>query len=249
MAVATLLELRTAVRERSDTVNSRRVTDAKLTRQINSSIRRLHNLLVAASEDDFTKSTTLNTTAGTSYVFLPTDFLKLRDVEWLPGGATDEPEPLARFLLAERHRYRRTGGGWGRGAAIAYRLLGRNADEPGGESVAPSGGFSTRKLELIPTPQDVHSVVVWYVPMAQTLALDDAEYDGQSGFEEWVIWDSAVAVLIAEESDASQAMVERQRVYDEQIAPLIAARDEARPDRVVDMEGEGYSDIEEWGAS
>jgi len=253
----TLLDLRDAVRERSDTVGSRRVTDAKVNRAINSAIRRFYAKVVPLAEDHFTARAVLTTDAAGSYAELPDDFLVLRDVAWDPGGipaveplllteggdplateggdsialeedgveASSEPdaclEPMGRFQLQDRWRYPRRG--WNKGCGVAYRLVG------------PPG--APKRMEFVPIAGAARVVVVRYVPTPPVLATDTDTFDGMTGAEEWVIWDAAIQILIAEESDARQATAERELVWAEQILPVLATYDQARPDRVIDVEG------------
>jgi hypothetical protein len=266
----TLADMRAAVRERSDTVNSARITNTKLDRAINSSIRRLYAKIVPLAEDDFTDRTVLSTDDNGQYATLPSDFLVLRDIGWDDRATVDitilltedgDPllaedgeelwtedstgitsdewahiRPMVRFQLQERARFANLVG-WHRGrSTIAYRLLG------------PSGiGSTPKRVEFLPPARARKAVVVWYVPSPPTLSAATDVFDGRSGLEEWVIWDASIQILIAEESDAGQATRERDYVYEHQVLPLLSARDQARPDRVIDTESEGY-DIEEFGA-
>jgi hypothetical protein len=247
----TLAALRDAVRDRSDTVGSARVTDPKLTRLVNSSIRRLYAKAVAMAEDDFTGRALIATDSTGSYAELPTDFLTLRAIGWVPGEVasgllteysaliltedsavltTEVDSAIApgnvgqrqmrRFQLQERWKYD-TSRGWNEHVDVAYRLIG------------PQG--TPKRAEFLPPGGSRGVVVLWYVPEPLTLSADADLYYGRSGFEEWVILDAAAAVLIAEESDASQVVAERERIWQEQIRPIYAATDQAQPDRVVEL--------------
>lgn len=250
----TLSELRDAVRFRADCVGDDRVTDASLNRLINSAIRRLHAKLVALAEDDFTTRAALTTDPTGTYAELPSDFVALREIGWDPAGTVSIDEittesdvvitteasshlvtessggitssvtsriyTMERFLLQERNRYSYTAG-WSEGRPIAYRMIG-----PLGEP---------KRVEFMPPASTRCVVVVWYVPAPTTLSSDTDTWDGRSGFEEWVVLDAAAGVVIGEEGDATAIVSERENVWTTQIAPLYAARDQARPDRVVDV--------------
>lgn len=335
----TLADLRSAVRERSDTVNSARLTNAKLDRAINSSIRRLHNKVCALGEDEYTQPCTIITTAGQEWSLLPDDMLALRDVEWYPDGSvatstvtldvlsetvagttrlivvenvdglpecvpfdvtlapesgppyelgetetltiidvtyspdfgwvltteaattisyaegfaviiwsddvfepTGDPVAMERFMLQNRRRWLNDGGGWQDGTrdgrTIAYRLVNKNRDAM--SDVVDSGSTTTHSRQRIywaPIPQAQHGVRVWYIREPQTLTEATDAYDGRSGFEEWVILDAAIQIMNGEESDTRAVSGERDRVWADQIVPLFAKRDQARPSRVIDVEG------------
>lgn len=75
----TLLQLRTRLRELTDTENDTHLSDAELTRYINSAVTYVYDLLVAGSPSDyFMKTTTFPTVVGTDSYALPADFYKLR---------------------------------------------------------------------------------------------------------------------------------------------------------------------------
>jgi hypothetical protein len=251
----TLSELREAVRDRSDTTNSSRVTNTKLDRAINSSIHRLHSMLVQAADDDYTTRAPIITDADGAVANLPDDFLSLRAIGWasedtgtysvlmtedsvdlttedgeellteassdVEAAASIHTEPLERFRLSERHRYTRLSG-WAPRGPIAYRLIG------------PRG--TPKRVEFLPAAGARKLIVVWYIPEPPTLSSATDEYDSRSGWEEWVIWDAAIQILTAEESDISAATAERDRVWAQQIQPVVATHDQARPEQVTDVE-------------
>jgi hypothetical protein len=138
--------------------------------------------------------------------------------------------PVARFQLQERARYSGSGS-WGSSGPRFYRLVG------------PRG--NPKRIEFLPVPPSPKVVIIWYVPTPPVLTEATDTFDGRSGFEEWVMWDAAVTILISEESDVRDAKEERDRVWTEDILPLITARDEARVDRVIDVESDGC--YEEFG--
>jgi hypothetical protein len=266
MQTTTLSDLRSRVRKKLDAENAATPTDAQINGAVNNAIRRLHAKCVQLSEDDFTTSVYIATVANQRYVYLPDDFLVLREIEWLPnatvvpggiltesgseiltedgsplepesgGDATitgsDEPYQLDRFKLQDRAKF--YGGSWSRGRPIAYRLIGRSAQH-------------AERVELIPTPTGVHTLQVWYAPTAATLSSDTDTYDGRSGFDEWVVIEAALAFAIDEESDVRAWASERERIWDTQIAPLFAVRDQAEPDQIVDATG--YFDPTDWDLS
>jgi hypothetical protein len=259
MQTVTLAQMRARVRIWTGTEGHDTPTDAQIDAALNNSIRRLHAKLAKLAEDDFTESAIIPTVANQRTVELPDPFLVLRAVEWIPGATPvlsppplltedgvyilsedgvplltetggeyvlsgpDEPEPLHRFMLQERHRYLGSNG-WDCGRPIAYRLVGRSTSH-------------VERMELVPTPTRVHALRVWYVPVAATLSADGDTYDGRSGFEEWVVLDASIGFLVADESDATAAVQERELVWGDQILPIFKARDQAEPDRVIDVTG------------
>lgn len=226
-----LAYLRAAVTDRADVAGSLRVTSAKIDAQINRSLRRLHARVVQESEDEYTNHVDVVTIAGTARVDIAVPLLTLRHVEWVV--TEDRVYPLARIQLQERARYMGTSG-WHEGSPVGYRLMERKSD-------------GTQRVALFPTPTAVHTVRIYYVVSPAELSLDADVPDVRPGWEEWIIWDAAAVFLASEESDAGPALAMRDAVWNEEIAPAVANFDQARPDRVVDVEsaGGGY---EEFGA-
>jgi hypothetical protein len=136
---------------------------------------------------------------------------------------------MDRFQLQTRWRHNGPRG-WSHGSQLAYRLIG------------PQGVL--KRAEFMPVAGSRKIVALWYVPEPQILTDPADLYYGRSGFEEWLIYDAAVSILVAEESDAGQAMAERERIWATQIKPILSSRDEAAPDRVV--ETVSMHDRERW---
>src|SRR4051812_1551341 len=107
---ATLLELRTKSRQRSDMENSEFVSDSELTGYINSSIAELHDILAQAyGTDYFVIPYEFSTTSGEDEYELPEDFYKLHGVDAAVNG-TDFIN-LKRFNFNERNN-NSTMGAW-----------------------------------------------------------------------------------------------------------------------------------------
>lgn len=257
MQTVALSSLRARVRKKIDSENSSVPTSAQVDTAINNAIRRLHARIAQLSEDEATASAILTTVADRSYVEVPSDFLVLRGIEWFPHGAVtgggriteagedrltelggtrdmegtalvaavsgdQRFETLHRWQFRERARWDSTRG-WSSGRPVAYRAVGKDAAH-------------VERIELLPIPQATHAIRIWYVPTAATLTLDTDTYDGRSGFDEYVVLEASIALAIDEESDVQAWMLERDRIWTQEIAPLFAVRDQATPDRVVDVE-------------
>jgi hypothetical protein len=83
--MTTVADLITLARERADMVNSGFISSAEAIRSVAFSYKALYDLLVKANEDYYLSSTTLTVSSGNS-VSLPTDFYKLRGVDFYDGG-------------------------------------------------------------------------------------------------------------------------------------------------------------------
>lgn len=139
----TLAELRTAVRQRADMVNSQFVSDAELSQYVNESLFSLYDLLVTTYGEDYYVSEADATTDGTQLVALPADFYKLLGVDLVVDGANRVT--LRQFTRMERNRASFTGANGFPWYNIRYRLR-------------------AGKLWLTPTPSSGQSLKILYVP-------------------------------------------------------------------------------------
>ncbi|TXH18364.1 MAG: hypothetical protein E6R03_02315 [Hyphomicrobiaceae bacterium] len=84
------LELRTLTRQRADMESSDFVGETELGDYINLSARKLYNLLLTQFEDYFIKdpAPTYSLGESASSITLPSDFYKLKGLDWLSDGGT-----------------------------------------------------------------------------------------------------------------------------------------------------------------
>lgn len=213
-STVTLLTLRTMARRRADMENSSFVTDAELTEYLNSSIKRLYDLLVMANEDYYTISDTI-TTDGTNKEFsLPADFYKIRGIDYTVSGNIRSMKP---FPFNERNEYQNNT------TEIRYKLR-------------------KDKIRFEPTPS-AQSMTLWYVPAFTNLSADGDTFDGVNGWEELVAIDAAIKCKRKEESDTSELMIERERLHQE-IRDVAKNRDQAFPQTVGDVTGWYSSEVD-----
>jgi hypothetical protein len=97
-------ELQGYTRERTGTVNNDVISDRELARMLNLALGNLHQLLVNEYEDYeiTTFLASLRGGPGNNFIPLPTDFLKLRAVDY---GSQNQWVTLYGFGLQERNRY------------------------------------------------------------------------------------------------------------------------------------------------
>jgi hypothetical protein len=214
MATITLANLRTAVRRRADMVNSLFVSDAELTEYVNGSCAELHDLLVGRFEEYYTKSASATIAAGASTFALPSDFLKLRGLDYLVDGASDYAT-IHPFNFAERNKYGT--GDLRRSDApdIAYRLL---------EST----------VQIMPTDDAPGTYRVWYVRAWTDLSSDSDTLTTLNNWHEYVIVDAAIKCLQKEESDVSTLMMQKAALT-MRIKNASIHRDAAEPETVADV--------------
>jgi hypothetical protein len=220
-----LQDLRLAVRRRADMENSTFISDTEFNDMINSSAQELYDILVSQYGEDYNlKKWSLTTVSGQEDYALPSDFYKLRGVDWKYG--LQEFVTLRPFQFAERNRYRTTAG-WNSAtrANARYRVQGNN-------------------LALLPVPNTAHELEVWYLPKFEKLVNNNDVIDGVNGFEEYVIVDAAIKALQKEESDVQVLLLQKQQL-EQRITRMAGARDANEAFQVPDVREyrwRGYND-------
>lgn len=184
MASITFATIRTRVRQRTDQEysDSEFVTDAELNQLINTSYNELYGLLVRHSLHRSETVQEITATGATSYP-LASDFYAVLGVFRVDG--------TERCLLP-RHDHRHRPNTAVTGPATSYRIVG-----------------STLQLSPLPTSGTYELV---YVPVPADLTADADTLDGVLGWEEYVVVDVAIRVLMKEESDVSDLRAERERL-------------------------------------
>lgn len=190
----TLAELRNDVATEADIApltGSSFVTSAHVDRYINQSIRALVDLvLTAGGEQPYESSTTISTVAGQAQYALPADFYRLTLASVTIDGIS---RPMPKADLGWLERTQSTGYPLLLSEqAVGYRIVGNS-------------------IELAPAPDGVYPVALRYVPTLvcrnaggtpiADLSADDDYFDGRNGWEDYIVYDSAVRVAIREERD------------------------------------------------
>lgn len=161
---ATLADLRTSVQRRGSYENSADITDAILLDFINEAVAETYDLLVQRWADYYVTRVTLATVAGADQIVLPTDFYKLRKLEIVDSSAPSGYRALRPIDLAESHALGST--------VVAKRYRYR---------------LEAGNLVLMPTPNAVESLRMFYIPYVQPFTDDADTFDGINGYEELVI--------------------------------------------------------------
>lgn len=238
MALLTLSQIRTAVRNREDYSNSRVFTTAILNDYINSALAELYGTIIGVDEDYYTVLLNTTTQAGVHKADLPAEFYKLNGVDRLVDGAlpstpTDVTDatylPLKRVPLSERNRYP------GRGRPIGYRLQERQ------ESGEP-------RLWLYPIPDAVYYLRLFYTPVFTPLVDDDetSTFDMWNGYEELPVQMTLLRCYLREERPTGEIEREIARLM-ERIRNEADGRDTSEPPYLTDhRRGPDFDDVEWW---
>lgn len=215
----TLLELRTAARQRADMVYSQFVTDAEFNSYINQSYFELYDLLVSKFGDNYYVAPvyTINTN-GTDYLFnLPNNppLYKLLGVDLALANTQDSYVTIRPFEFIDRNRYAVPNFQSFYGLTnLRYRL---NGDQ----------------IWFTPIPAANQRIRLWYIPRMTTLALDTDTADGISGWTEYIIVDAAIKAMQKEESDITALMAQKQMLIS-RINAMAESRDAGSPAKVSD---------------
>lgn len=229
----TLLELRTAVRQRADIVNSTQFfPDAELNSYINQSYFELYDLLVQKFGDNYFVANPFSiTTDGVNFLYsLPTDMYKLMGVDLALSNTADSYVTIKPFLMSDRNRYSVPNFQSFYGVTnLRYRLNGN-------------------KLWLTPLPAANQNLRLWYVPTMTTLALDTDTVNGVSGWTEYIIIDACIKVKEKEESESS-AFINQKMAMMKRIENAAENRDQGSPKTVADTQYNDFQFQTNWQGS
>lgn len=218
--VVTLGELRTQLLQRIDRVGSTFYTDAELNSYISSSYKELYDILIQKYGDDYYMTTPYQfTTDGTSDTYdLPADFYKCHGLDLcLNGSGNDGWVTLRPFMKAERNRYAVPNFQSFYGITnLRYRIM---AD----------------KVWFTPRAMTGQVLRLWYSPRPAELTTDVDTVDGVSGWEEYIVVDSAIKALAKEESDVSVFAAQKQAML-QRIESAAENRNAAEPQTVSDSQ-------------
>ena len=204
-------ELATRARERADMVGSQFVTDARLYELLTESHQKLHGMLVDALGEEYAFELASFTTVGSqAEVAVPCSFFKLYGVDLEVNGKIRSLKP---FNRASRNLYRNANSSSNH--PPMYRLSGGN-------------------VTLYPAPPDGLEGQILYAPGATLLTLSTDVVSYPNGWERFIVIDTAIQMLIKEESSVTALVAERDRIVKE-IEASKEERDLAAPKQVVDV--------------
>lgn len=163
----------------------------------------LHDKLTEAFQDyQLTEATAQVIAAGADTKALPSDFLKLRDVEYVPAGG--ERVSLHTIAWTERNVWR-------------------------GERRYCVGGAN---LYVRPRSLAPGTYSIWYTPQfAMVGTLDARTYDAINGWEEWAVLQTAIQIK-ADQQQATTVLERRLEALTKHIEAAARGRVSARPGRV-----------------
>jgi len=185
----TLAELRADVRFQADVEREAlRHPNTKLTRLINQSIQAFRLMISKSGQPYYlATSASANTVLGTDAYALPTDLVRLFGVDLTHDERTISLSP---YMFAERNDYTQEASNSDRGWPVYYRI------------------HTGNNIRLTPIPDGVYAYVFQYLQYGTDLVDDTDTFDGLGGWEDWVVYDSALRVL-ARDVDSEQYQLVR----------------------------------------
>ena len=234
MATMTLLELRTAARQRANQEESAFVSDDELDTYLNQSLAELHGLVVQAyGEDYFITETNLSYAAGAISASLPADFFKVRGVSVLIAEGTPN-----RYATIRQYNYN-TRNAWSAPGSV--------------EQGVATGWWSNLRyrvaqgsLYLTPPPNQAVTIRLAYIPVVTELSADGdttATNDSLNGWLEFVIVDTAIKMKDKEETDTTVLQRQRDMIV-RRIEAETANRDAGDAETIRDVNATGNNP---WG--
>jgi len=210
--MATLAELITRTRQKSDMERTNFVTDDEITVYINESASELYDLIVSKYEDYFLVSTLASITTGNT-ITLPADFYKLRGVDYSLSGNWAN---IRKFNFNDRNSREFINGVMNYGATDRrYRVV-------------------NNEIMIIPALQAIGQYQIWYVPRYIPLVLPTDVYTQGLDWEEYLVITSAIKCLTKEESDTTA--LERAKINTTQrIYSMAGNRDSAEPETITNV--------------
>ena len=226
MSSITLSDLKTRARDQADMTDSDFIDDTELTFYLNSSYTELYDLLVSKFEDYYVAApTSFTISSGASTYSLPSDFYKLRGVDYLLSGT--DYVPLQKFNFANRNQNTALHSMYRRVPKVSYRIVGNT-------------------LYIEPAANAPGSYRLWYTPAATLMSSDSDTVNGVNGWEEYIVVDTAIKMLAKEESSTTQLERQRERLL-QRIDVMAQNRDYDQPESITDvMPGSNYDGFERY---
>lgn len=221
-----LEEIRLQSRQRSDMVESQFVGDSELNSYINASLAELHDLLIAAYNEEYymnsvefdsaTDTIEYDLPDGTNYSAAP-KFYKLRGVDCRVNS--NEWSTVKRFNFNRRNEDVNN---------FAWNLIGVPYME---YRIVGS------KVRFNRVPDANASFRLWYHPVATVLVNDSDVFDDINGYVEYAIVDCAIKMLQKQEDDVTVLMAQKEALR-QRIITMAQNRDANEPESVSDIYAE-----------
>ena len=221
MSSITLAQIRLRAREKADMVNSNFIEDPEQLSYINKAYFAWYDVIVGAFEDYFlSEPTEFTLAAGVSQFPLPSDFYKLAGIDKSGDAGSDRFYPLRKSKWRERNRTENSFSSYGRSPTTSYRII-------------------KDKILFTPVGGVGGNYKLWYIPLATALVDETDSIDTYNGFEEMLILDVAIQMLIKEESDTSELRFEKV-MEQKRMKDMLVDRDIGESERIEEVGGDSF---------
>jgi len=240
----TLADLVTRVKRRASFENSAFVSDAEVEEYIEQSLGALYDLVIESAGPVFWQhtTTTTSTVAGTQVYLtesasqLSADIYKVIgvDVFWEGKWRKIKPYFASDELMMEDET------GWTHWSRIFYRMV----FPAMAKGPLQTAAANARHIQFIPAPAAVHSFRIRYIPSPGDWSTSGATYlfHGLSGWDEWIVCDSAAKCLEKEESlEQAMALLKRRDERGDAIRWHARTMDEEGQGRIRDLSEEHWT--------
>jgi len=187
------------------------IEDSELLPFIDQSWAELYDIMIKTFEDYYLTSSPATVATNASSIPLPSDFYKLRGLDY-DNGSGDYTD-VERYNFNERNRknlasYRND---WS-DSPVRYRLQGNT-------------------IKLTPTDQAAGNYQVWYYPVRTPLVNDSDVIDVISGFEEYIVIDASIKIKQSAEEDIRPLQLAKDDMR-KRLEAMSANRDAAKPQTI-----------------
>lgn len=208
----TLDQLVAEVRARADVENDPHITDTEIKRFVNQSCAALHALIVDAGSGFYTIGVSGALTAGDDKLAAPANMYRMIKLAVQVSGVWRS----VRRATMEQYIDGLNATTWGMPSwPTAYVMI------------------NGHTCSFSPLPDAAYPYRMYYVRSFEDMSAGTDTFDGQGGWEEWVVLDSAIKCLNKEESNPADLVGERAAVW-ARISSQLAATDEDHPPTVRD---------------
>ena len=217
----TLSTLETRVRTLADQTSTTYTSQAEVFRCISNAYAELYDILLDAQMGSFESTDTITAgTGGTHSYALHATYYGTIKVEFQDSsGCLHLLEPIN---VLETGRF----AGISNATSVGYRRIGSN-------------------LRLYPTPVTGETYIHTYAPVPADLTTGSDSVDGVSGWEEYIVVDAAIQLMIREESNPDQLVQRKMQLLD-RIEKKKANRHLGRSFRIADTRRQRPLDAADW---
>ena len=208
-------DLITRIRSITDQPSQSFVTDAQLLDWINAEAAELHGLKTTLYEDYYTGTPTTFTVTSGNTITLPTDFFKIRRLEYYVNAGDLQYTPLERTSLPEMQKFNHVLYASGLYTRRAYVLL-------------------DSKVYVLPELAATGTYRLWYARNIDPFTTTGDTVTEPEGHEEYVIYGVALRVREKENVDGGEFMAKKLALKT-RIEGEASNRDASQPAHVVDM--------------